>query len=460
MDNLFNSLTEDIDRAIAATSMQSFAEPEILLFKGRTDNRPKPPFAPENGSADKAAEVVVESRKDKVWRNSEKPQRRDSPGQKDSRRLSLEPVASFIKDCAGSFLGRENGERSGRSPSPCNEGESFPQVSQHPSESKRNRGSRSSRARANSDITRSKLKQTVEPEQEPDSVPPPSFIDESVIVPEYIAALRHTLRADTTISPDPSEFLSIEGYRLWLDSHGGSLQSVLAELLEARYSNPQGSIYRSIEKARNRSIKSRPSKYGPSSGGRSHTESVDRLSLPSMPAKSLLFQVNQARGLVVKPGKVREGYCVIEYMHAPDEHAPTPSGPRFFPSNSGSTSQKREVFMTESIKVVGFNSGHEPEIITWNQHVEVVTTRPWLETITVRVWDRKKGYFMGQVELSVGELLDTGKWGAGEGEFVTTWCPLTNKKGKKEVGNGKEKYIGGEILIGFGLVGEEEEVCV
>ncbi|KAI8815137.1 hypothetical protein BJ742DRAFT_765530 [Cladochytrium replicatum] len=451
MDNLFDSLTEDIDRAIAATSpKQSLAEPEMLLFKGRTDSRSRPPPVPENGSADKAAEAGTDIRKEKGWRNSEKPKRRESPGQKDSRRLSMEPVASFIKDRAGSFLGRENVEKSGRSPSPRNDGESSP------SESKRNRGSKSSRARANSDITHSKPKQTVEPEQGPDAVPP-SFIDESVIVPEYVAALRHTLRADTTISPDPSEFLSMEGYQLWLDSHGGSLQSVLAELLEARYLNLQGSIYRSIEKARNRSIKSRPSsKYGPSSGGRSHTESVDRLSLPSMPAKSLFFQVNQAQGLVVKPGKVREVYCVIEYMHAPDEHAPAPSGPRFFSSNSGSTSQKREVFMTESIKVDGYNSGHEPELVTWNQHVEVVTTRPWLETITVRVWDRKKGYFMGQAELSVGELLDAGKWGAGEGEFVTTWVPLTNKKGKKEVG-GKEKYIGGEILIGFGLVGEEEQ---
>ncbi|KAJ3193561.1 hypothetical protein HDU67_005064, partial [Dinochytrium kinnereticum] len=141
----------------------------------------------------------------------------------------------------------------------------------------------------------------------------------------------------------------------------------------------------------------------------------------------IFFKIIEARGLHAKEGRTRDAYCKIEIGDIP-------------PGAPADATPKSEVYMTEVVK-----QSLNP---VWNQHLEVASraTGDW---IVVSVWDIRKDYFLGWVRVRVGDLL--GK--VDRDGFLGRWFRLEGRGG---AGKGKDKYVGGEILIEINVLVQQE----
>ncbi|KAI9206279.1 uncharacterized protein BJ171DRAFT_579788 [Polychytrium aggregatum] len=225
---------------------------------------------------------------------------------------------------------------------------------------------------------------------------PSSVVDESIIVPDFIRALSSILEADQSPSPLPEDFISVDGLKAWSHSVNRPLQAVLCDFLKSRF----------IEAKKPSSARDR------------------QISI------SLVFKVLEGRSLIAKAGKTRDPYCIISYGHLPDGDSS---------SNDLKKPQKgRETFQTDVQK-----STVSP---VWNEHL-TVTAKDLTSKIVVQVWDKKKDYFLGQVKLSMLELITA----CAKDGFVSKWFPLHSRNFKKD----KDKYIGGEVFLECNLAEQE-----
>ncbi|KAJ3408968.1 hypothetical protein HDV05_004660 [Chytridiales sp. JEL 0842] len=225
------------------------------------------------------------------------------------------------------------------------------------------------------------------------------------VIPDYLKSLIRTLRSDTTLSPTPEDFLSTDGFDIWQRSVGDSLQNILADLVK----------YRFLDRHQNPN----PHLNNSSNGGPQGKNNMD---------VGVYFKVVKAENLIAKEGKSRDPYCKIEF------------GPSRAFSNSSSSSSSSssshqqpqlELFMTEVIP--GTTSP------LWNQHLNLQVRNP-SDAIRVSVWDRRKDDFLGQVKLSMGDLIDR----ASREGYLSGWYTLGPREGKS-----KDKYVGGSVLIEF-----------
>ncbi|KAJ3328963.1 hypothetical protein HDU76_008921 [Blyttiomyces sp. JEL0837] len=143
-------------------------------------------------------------------------------------------------------------------------------------------------------------------------------------------------------------------------------------------------------------------------------------------------EVIEARGLIAKEGRSRDAYCKIEFGHFPDDMAGGQGG-----STRGSAMLNPaglappEVYMTDV--VIGNTSP------VWNQHLELKATN-LTDKIILTVWDRRKDDFLGQVRLTIGDLITQA---AKEG-FVSRFYRLMPRDG---AAGRRDKYVGGEVLL-------------
>ncbi|KAJ3277587.1 hypothetical protein HK104_003178, partial [Borealophlyctis nickersoniae] len=226
-----------------------------------------------------------------------------------------------------------------------------------------------------------------------------------IVTPDYIQGLMMTLQADTTPTPTPEDFTSPEGFAMWQQTMGMSLQEVLSELLKARYIDGPERLRREAEI--NRRKKEEPKEpAGPST------------------AIKIFFKVVSAQGLLSKEGRTRDAYCTIAYGADPD------------PDDDKRRNQ--QVFNTEVVK--GTNNP------TWNQHLNITATN-LTDKVVVAVYDKAKDHFLGRVKLGFQEMITAS---AKEG-YVGRWYPLEGR------GNSKDKYVGGEVSVEFSLNQKENE---
>ncbi|KAJ3164758.1 hypothetical protein HK101_000371 [Irineochytrium annulatum] len=220
-----------------------------------------------------------------------------------------------------------------------------------------------------------------------------------IVVPDYVRGLIRTLKADNnTLSPTPDDFIFKDGFSDWQKTFGVSLQDVLCDLLRLRFIDPPPPA---------RSARSPQS-----------AATVD-----------LFFKVMEARDLQAKEGKSRDAYCKIEIGEMSETQS---SASRLQERAAANT----EVFMTEVVA-----RSLKPY---WNQHLDVAG-RVLSDKIVVSVWDVKKDYFLGQVRLSVGDVVSRCRR---EG-YVSEWFRLEARSARS-----KDKYVGGEILLEFNIQAE------
>jgi hypothetical protein len=181
-----------------------------------------------------------------------------------------------------------------------------------------------------------------------------------------------TLVSDQTLSPTPDDFSSTDGYALWQNQMGTSLQEVLADLMQSRFLN-------------------RPNQ------AEGRKTAVD-----------VFFKVVKAEGLVAKEGKSRDPYCKIEFGAMPDENNRVPPN-----------SPPPELFMTEVI-----TGSTAPK---WNQHLNLAV-KDLSDKIVVSVWDRRKDDFLGQAKLTMGDLIQTS---SREG-YLSGWYRLGPRDGRNK----------------------------
>ncbi|KAJ1565855.1 hypothetical protein HK096_008593 [Nowakowskiella sp. JEL0078] len=254
-------------------------------------------------------------------------------------------------------------------------------------------------------------------------------IDEKIIPTKYVSELQKCILNDTTISPDPSQFLSFDGYNDWVQNDNGSFQDVIADLLDARYLNPNGTLARKLVE----------------------TDSLDENQTAVLEESKLFIKVVKARKLILKDGRTRDVYCSIEVG-----------------SNDGFRDKvsrsKLDIFKTETVSVrpisrilkspVGGGSSEEEEDgpeVKWNEHLNI-PCKPH-NLMVLSVWDQRKNYFLGEVRLVMNDLKE---WCESE-EYLKKWYKLQPRKlGKdKYVDLNKDKYVGGEILLECSLTSEE-----
>jgi C2 domain len=197
-----------------------------------------------------------------------------------------------------------------------------------------------------------------------------------LLVDDYVKGLIHTLQKDQTISPLPEDFVSKEGYTQYRDNMRVPLSQVIAKLLK----------YRFLKKVE-------PSNTAPTS-------------------TKIFFKVVKARGLVAKEGRSRDAFCSIEYGDL----------------ELLKRQKKVQVFQTEVVR-----NSLSP---TWDQHLNI-EARSTFEKIKVEVWDRTKDQFLGQVVITVSDIVSES---ARKG-FLSSWISLTSR------GKSADKYVGGEVYI-------------
>ncbi|KAI8927542.1 hypothetical protein BC831DRAFT_451831 [Entophlyctis helioformis] len=189
-------------------------------------------------------------------------------------------------------------------------------------------------------------------------------VNEAVLVADYIRAVITTLRADTTITPVPEDFLEIEAYPSWRQNMDGlSFQRVLERLLKLRFLK-------------------RP----------------DR-NQAAAPAVKLFFKIVEARGLVAKEGRLRDAYCSIEF------------GDLDRPDRKKDKNAPVEVFQTETVP-----GSLDP---VWNQHLNM-DVKNLTDKIQIEVWDRSKDQFLGLARININEIITRS---AREG-YITQWLRL------------------------------------
>ncbi|KAJ3282227.1 hypothetical protein HDU79_010089 [Rhizoclosmatium sp. JEL0117] len=219
-------------------------------------------------------------------------------------------------------------------------------------------------------------------------------VDESIIVPDYIDALIRTLLNDATPTPVPDDFLSLDGFDSYQRKIKAPLQEVISDFLSERY------IDGPIREHQKRTNKKR-----------------------NDPEVILFLKVMEATDIYIKGnGKPREVYCRIEFGEQPDDGA--------------SGSRNTETFVTEIIE-----SMENPFL--WNQHLNI-EAQSIMDLIIVSVWDQRKDEFLGQVILSIEDIVERN---ARDG-YVSKWFALQPREGRK---GAKDKYVGGEILLEFNI---------
>ncbi|KAJ3216092.1 hypothetical protein HK099_006017 [Clydaea vesicula] len=226
-------------------------------------------------------------------------------------------------------------------------------------------------------------------------------VDESIIVKEYILALMKTLELDQVPTPDPDDFISSDGFSIWQQSIGTSIQGVLCEILENKF------ITQKEEAEMNKKRKEK------------EKEKEKAKEKESGVVVNLFFKIVEARGLLAKDNKTRDAYCFIE-----------------FGDLNNKEKKKDKDLGKEGFKTQVVNDTNNP---IWNQHINI-PVKNLTDTVSVNCWDQKKDDFLGNVKLSIGELISTGA----KGGYQRRWCNLLPKDEKK-----KDKYVGGEILIEF-----------
>ncbi|KAJ3241694.1 hypothetical protein HDU81_011018 [Chytriomyces hyalinus] len=216
-------------------------------------------------------------------------------------------------------------------------------------------------------------------------------VDESIIVPDYVEGIIRTLLADPTVTPNPDDFVSIDGFDSYQRRIQAPLQQVISDFLSERY----------IDGPLRRAAAMRDREQGP--------------------AVVVFLKVMEANDIYVKGnGKPRECYCRIEFGEQPDD------------GQCGS--KNTETFVTETV-----SSMQNPFL--WNQHLNL-EAKSLNDRIIVSVWDQRKDEFLGQVKLNVQDIVQRNEVDG----YVSKWYTLQpREKGKKD------KYVGGGILLEFNI---------
>ncbi|TPX34267.1 hypothetical protein SeMB42_g07349 [Synchytrium endobioticum] len=223
-----------------------------------------------------------------------------------------------------------------------------------------------------------------------------------MIVPDYITALIRTLKSDKTQTATPDDFLSRDGYAQWMETVRDQFQFVIAELLRGRY------------------LLDSTSQKG---------NDVNKPKRARIDAK-LRLKVLRANGLQSKDGKGRDAFCCIEFGCIP------------FPDPNPYKKVKdkdREMFLTESVA-----GTTKPE---WNEHL-TIQAKSITDKIVLSVWDKKKEYFLGMINVPVYDLVQASQREKGSIGRKYTLGPRPGRK---------DKYVGGEIFIEAMIIDAEPE---
>ncbi|KAJ3124137.1 hypothetical protein HK098_001363 [Nowakowskiella sp. JEL0407] len=286
------------------------------------------------------------------------------------------------------------------------------------------------------------------------------IINEEVIVPEYVFKLQQTIMNDPVISPNPSQFLTSDGYESWLQTKSGErLQETLCSLIHARYIHPNGTIQK-MRTRRLSHIDTASEKSG-TTGTSSRPEDLPKI----------FFKVVKARKLILKEGKSRDVYCSIDIgdisvvdstekhkrrlkdsftTETVTVHSRAAKHTRGFPRMD-----RKNSYVTNSEDEEDYGKEEEDsESVFWNQHLNI-PVKGTNDMIVVKVWDRKKDYFLGEVRLLVNEVKE---WCEKEND-ISRWYKLNPRKLPESGGLGinqkRDRYVGGEIYLEAALADEE-----
>jgi hypothetical protein len=183
-------------------------------------------------------------------------------------------------------------------------------------------------------------------------------------------------------NPTPDDFLTSDGYQYWTKSVRMPFQVLLVKLLQDRFIDPSG---------KERWLQGK------------------HLIRQNM---KLFFKIVEARKLISRDNDStsRETYCHMDIFR------------------EGETPEDHISVQTEVVK----GTDHP----TWNQHLDI-DVNSYTDDIYLRVIDQKKGDFLGQVLISVGDLMTA----AVKEGYMRRWLPLQPNAKQKS------KYVGGEIYI-------------
>lgn len=170
-----------------------------------------------------------------------------------------------------------------------------------------------------------------------------SQIHSELLVPEYLEAIVTTITNDTTLSPVPEDFPSLDDYSQWRSSMRRSLQYFVAQMIKSKYEK-----------------QSEPQK-------------------PQVELLDMRFRVIKASGLLSKDGKPRDTYCNIEY------------------GDLNTKNKNREIFRTETIP-----NSLDP---IWNQKM-TIPAKSLTQKIQLQVFDRQRDHFLGQAIIPMSELIN------------------------------------------------------
>ncbi|KAI8813334.1 hypothetical protein BJ742DRAFT_672735, partial [Cladochytrium replicatum] len=235
-----------------------------------------------------------------------------------------------------------------------------------------------------------------------------------VVDPQYIRALMEFLISDPTTTPSPDDFPDPEeGYLLWGDRIGTSIQEHLCSLLEARYLHPEGK--------------------GRKPGG-------------SGTMVDVFFKIVGGQGLLCKPGS--EAHCKVEFGYLPDD---SPGAPPSMPPLPGEDTIKISLG-TENAPVKRQDDGGG--FVVWNQHVNLPATN-LTDAVMISVFEKGSGkliggedVFLGRHRIAISDLITTS---AKEG-YVERWCELKPRPNGK-----KDRSVGGEVLVEFTIHHDDKE---
>ncbi|KAI8803617.1 hypothetical protein BJ742DRAFT_682975 [Cladochytrium replicatum] len=255
-----------------------------------------------------------------------------------------------------------------------------------------------------------------------------------VVDPQYIRALMEFLISDPTTTPSPDDFPDPEeGYLLWGDRIGTSIQEHLCSLLEARYLHPEG-------KGRKRPL---PPHAGPN-GAPALSEKKPVGGSGTM--VDVFFKIVGGQGLLCKPGS--EAHCKVEFGYLPDD---TPGAPPSMPPLPGEDTIKISLG-TENSPVKRQDDGGG--FVVWNQHVNLPATN-LTDAVMISVFEKGSGkmiggedVFLGRHRIAISDLITTS---AKEG-YVERWCELRGRPNGK-----KDKSVGGEVLVEFTIHHDDKE---
>ncbi|KAJ3151671.1 hypothetical protein HK101_001872, partial [Irineochytrium annulatum] len=231
-----------------------------------------------------------------------------------------------------------------------------------------------------------------------------SPIDESIVVPDYINGLVRFLHSDKTLTPQPDDFISSDGFRMYQKRIGGPLQQVVSDLLRDHH------IDAPMRKARDAAASQPP----PQPKQKDATV-------------TLLITALEARNLVPPTRGGRDVYCVIE--HIPND-AP----------GAKTRGQPQTTTTTTPVSTNTLSPAWPP-----SQSRASIAVRDIADRVVVSVWDRRSGRggdeFLGQRALALVDVISTCARGGGG---VRGWYDLRPRDGRAGAG---DRGVGGEVYI-------------